>query len=196
MQVVERPIKSARIDDPHRGSYNQNIKGIRVNCTCKKNVDVETLKLAVAFELYLEGYDTVVFNRTVKSGDNRVRVHVFARDTLGSCVAVYCIHRPEQAGQEHLQSVVCTIVDGVGDDCQIAIAIPINLMAAVSEIAEHVYRIYMVDEDGRVWLHDPSRHFSTNRLGGEMKAVNQSVEVHHPAKMQRLALDERIQYVV
>ena len=194
--MVERPIKSARIDDPHRGSYNQNIKGIRVNCTCKKNVDVETLKLAVAFELYLEGYDTVVFNRTVKSGDNRVRVHVFARDTLGSCVAVYCIHRPEQAGQEHLQSVVCTIVDGVGDDCRIAIAIPINLMYVVNEVAEHVYRIYMVDENGRVWIHDPSRQFNINCLRGKMKVADRSVVEHPPAKMRRLTLAERVQYVV
>ena len=161
-----------------------------------KHITLETMKLSVALDLCLEGYDSVMFNRCIKAGRKHVRVHVFAEDTVGSRVAVYCIRRPEQAGRNHLHDMVCTIVDGLGDDCQIAIAIPINLMAAVSEIAEHVYRIYMVDEDGRVWLHDPSRHFSTNRLGGEMKAVNQSVEVHHPAKMQRLALDERIQYVV
>lgn len=193
--MVEKPIKSAGLDSSHRGRCHQNSGRRIVNRTCRKSVDVETMKLAVAFELYLEGYDTIVFNRTVKKGNNRVRIHVFAKDTVGSRVAVYCIHRPEQAGRNHLQDVVYTIVDGLGDDCQIAIAVPINLMDVVNEAAEHVYRIYMVDENGRVWIHDPSRHFSINRLSEEMKAACRSAG-HYLDKMQRLMSGERVQYVV
>ena len=153
------------------------------------------MKLSVALDLCLEGYDSVMFTRCIKAGRKHVRVHVFAEDTLGSRVAVYCIHRPEQAGRNHLQDVVYTIVDGLGDDCQIAIAIPINLMDVVNGVAEHVYRIYMVDENGRVWVHDPSRHFSVNRLGGEVKAACRSAG-HYPDKKRRLVPAERTQYVV
>jgi len=160
-----------------------------------KHITLETMKLSVALDLCLEGYDIVMFNRCIKTGRKHVRVHVFAEDTVGLRVAVYCIHRPEQAGRDHLQDVVYTIVDGLGDDCQIAIAIPINLMDVVNGVAEHVYRIYMVDENGRVWVHDPSRHFSINRLGGEVKVACRSAG-HYPDKKRRLVPAERTQYVV
>jgi hypothetical protein len=161
-----------------------------------KHITLETMKLSVALDLCLEGYDSVMFNRCIKAGRKHVRVHVFAEDTVGSRVAVYCIRRPEQAGRNHLHDMVCTIVDGLGDDCQIAIAIPINLMYVVNEVAEHVYRIYMVDENGRVWIHDPSRQFNINCLRGKMKVADRSVVEHPPAKMRRLTLAERVQYVV
>jgi hypothetical protein len=131
----------------------------------KGSITLETMKLAVALELCLDGYDNVTFNKVVEYGSERVYIHVFAEDTLGSKVAVYCVGRIEQAMRDNLANVVYAIAESVGEDCQIAIAIPFNLMNMVDEIADVVYRIYLIDSAGRVWVHDPSRHFSINRTG-------------------------------
>jgi hypothetical protein len=156
---------------------------------------MEVMKLSVALNLCLEGYDEVTFNKRFGTGSRQVCVHVFAEDTVGSKVAVYCISRTELAKRDSLVDVVYRIADYVDGDCQIAVAIPLRLLNMVHEIKDVVYRIYMVDEDGRVWVHDPSRHFGVSRLRAEVKDTYRSAG-HYSVKMQRLTPCERIQYVV
>ncbi len=121
---------------------------------------VEAMKLAVALDLCLEGYDEVTFNKRFSGGDVDVCVHVFAEDAVGSKVAVYCVGGAELSKRDKLADVVYQIADCVGEECQIAIAIPLRLLNLVDEVKDVVYRIYMVDEGGRLWVHDPSKHFS------------------------------------
>jgi hypothetical protein len=156
---------------------------------------MEVTKLSVALDLYLDGYDEITFNRWFGEGGEQVCVHVFAEDSGGSKVAVYCVSRAEMAKRDKLASVVHRIMECIGDDCQIAVAIPLRLMSVVHEVKDTVYRIYMVDECGRVWIHDPSRHFSVNRSRVEMEGAFKTGE-HRPAKVQGLILDNGIKHVV
>jgi hypothetical protein len=163
----------------------------------KRRITLETLKLAVALELCLDGYDNVTFNKVIECGSGRVCVHVFAEDAIGSKVAVYCVGRIEEAMGDNLANVVYTITESIGDDCQVAIAIPIDLMNIVDKIADVIYRIYLIDSAGRVWIHDPSRHFSINRTR-KLFRLKQKPEREnwHPIDANNSVYVKKAQYIV
>jgi len=176
----------------------EELKGNPTSKTFRKpdrRIMLETMKLAVALELCLDGYDNVTFNKVIECGSERVCVHVLAEDTLGSKVAVYCVGRIEQAMRDNLANVVYTIAESIGEDCQIAIAIPIDLMNIVDEIADVVYRIYLIDSAGRVWIHDPSRHFSINRTG-KLFRLKQKPERKNWRPIDANNSVKRVQYIV
>ena len=163
----------------------------------KGRITLETLKLATALELWLDGYDNIAFNKMIGRGNKRVCIHVYAEDTMGSKVAICCVGRSEQAKRDNLADVVYMITESIGEDCQIAITIPINLMDMVDEIADVVYRIYMIDSAGRVWIHDTSRHFSFNRIRNLPRFL-QKPEMGNwrPADARNSTLHKNVQYVI
>jgi len=133
-------------------------KGSRATTAARSSQQIsEGMKLAVALQLKVEGYESVVFNKVVKVGGKSVVIDVFAEDCLGSMVAVYCVNRTDKAEEGHLNDVACTILDGLGEECLIAFAYPLRLVGLVRNAIGLANRIYMVDDEGRVWRHDPGR---------------------------------------
>jgi hypothetical protein len=122
------------------------------------------MKLAVALQLKIEGYETLVFNKIVKAGSRSVAVDVFAEDCLGSRVAVYCVFRADEAEEGHLNDVACAILDGFGEDCLIAIAFPLRLIDLVRNAIGIANWIYLVDYYGRIWRHDPNIPYRSTSL--------------------------------
>lgn len=116
----------------------------------------ETMKLAIGLQLRVDGYETVVFNKDVKAGSKSVVVDVFAEDCLGNMIAVYCVTRADKAEEKHLNDVACAILDGLGEECLIAFAYPLRFIKLVKNAIGLANRIYLVDNYGRIWCHDPS----------------------------------------
>lgn len=133
-------------------------KGRKANTTARSSRHIsEGMKLAVALQLRVEGYEHVVFNNVVKVWGKSVVVDVFAEDCLGSMVAVYCVNRADEAEEGHLNDVALTILEGLGEECLIAFAYPLRLVGLVRSAIGLANRIYMIDDEGRVWRHDPGR---------------------------------------
>lgn len=119
----------------------------------KTELSATTLKLAVALQLKIEGYETVVFNKDIKTGSKSVVLDVFGEDYVGSTIAVYCVTKAKKAEERHLNDVACAILDGLGEDCLIAFAYPLKLISLVRNAIGLANRIYLIDGEGRVWCH-------------------------------------------
>lgn len=120
----------------------------------------ESARLAIALQLKIEGFEIVVFNRAVEAGENSIIVDVFAEDCLGSRMAVYCISSAKEAEEGYLNDVACSILDEFGEDCLIAFAYPLRLIRFVGNAIGLANRIYLIDDEGRVWLHEPLRLYA------------------------------------
>jgi len=118
----------------------------------RPTLTLSQIKLAVALELRAEGFETVVFDRVVEFGGQRVRVHVLCEDEDGFCLAVYCVNRAELMKVERVFEVV-NIMSRCGYD--VAIAFPLTLLERAAEIIGMTNRVFMVDSEGRVWIHYP-----------------------------------------
>ena len=114
----------------------------------KKN----SLQLAVGLELRLDGYN-VTFDKVIRGVRERVCVDIFAEDELGVRIAVCCAENANVVDQR-LESLLNVIVERYGADCEVAVAVPATMMDLVDELLKYVFKVYMVDRCGRVWLYD------------------------------------------
>jgi hypothetical protein len=114
----------------------------------KKN----SLQLAVGLELRLDGYN-VTFDKVIRGVHERVCVDIFAEDEFEARIAVCCAEKTNVLNQR-LKSLLNVIVESHGADCEVAVAIPVTMMDLVDELLKYVFKVYMVDFCGRVWLYD------------------------------------------
>ncbi|MGB9959863.1 MAG: hypothetical protein ACPLKQ_05020 [Candidatus Bathyarchaeales archaeon] len=110
------------------------------------------LKLAIALELKAEGYSAIIFDKVIETKKGKVRVHVFGEDTLG-VLAVVCINRLEQLNLSSLVDSVEGIQQVLGEDGDVAIAMPMHLINKADDIFGITGKVYLVDNAFRVWTH-------------------------------------------
>jgi len=129
----------------------------RVASEGKKRIGIKALKLAVALSLKLDGYDIVEFDKLIEFGGQKIRIGIFAEDFIGCRIAVWCISRASDLKSNRMALALDLMGKALGEDCTVAVAIPISLINYVDELIGLTYRIYRVDETGKVWLHDAGR---------------------------------------
>jgi len=115
---------------------------------------VDKLKLYIAMELKSEGFSTVVFDKLIDAHGWKVKVHVYCEDELGLCVAIYCVNSPRQVKPKEISGIVELIRQNV-EGCEVALAFPMALLPKAKVLIGLTSRVYMLDEDGRVWVHYP-----------------------------------------
>jgi|GEM_PF-2698208 len=121
------------------------------------------LKLAIALELKLEGYTYITFDKVVDIDYAKARVHVLAEDELGLSLAVICINRSENLDPNTLLDLVSDVQRKLGEDCEVAIAIPLALLDKAADVFGFTPRMFMVDNKFRVWVHY-GRHGVTDEI--------------------------------
>ncbi|MBC7130919.1 hypothetical protein H5T51_06860 [Candidatus Bathyarchaeota archaeon] len=82
-----------------------------------------------------------------------VRVHVLAEDHLGSRVAVYCLRDSGEVNSGKIVEILDSIESYFFGDCTLAVAIPYHLMHLTAIISRLACRIYVIDAEGKVWIH-------------------------------------------
>jgi hypothetical protein len=112
------------------------------------------LKLAIAMELRFEGYNKILFDRIVEVDGQKIQIHVYCEDPLESRVAVYCVNRADQIRPNNIMDIVDLIERGV-DDCDVALAFPLSLLPKAKILIGLTRKVYLLDDDGRVWVHYP-----------------------------------------
>jgi len=117
------------------------------------SISKNALKLAAALELRSEGYSRISFDRPIESCVGKVRIHVLGEDELGLRMAVYCINREHELDPNEVLDIVTAIQQNIGDDGDVAIAIPINLLDKAREIFGFTPRVFLIDYEMRVWVH-------------------------------------------
>lgn len=121
------------------------------------NVDfsltMNQLKLSIALELRSEGFNKVFFDREVEAFGRKVKVHVLAEDELGGCLAVICVNRVGGLDPVSLSDAVEVVQRALGEDADVAIAMPINLLNKAKEIFGITRKMFLVDGELRVWTH-------------------------------------------
>jgi len=118
----------------------------------KSSLTLSQIKLSVALELKAEGYENVFFDEVVEFKGRRAKAHVFCEDEDGFCLAVYCINRADLIRVDKVFEVVDIISRG---GYEAALAFPLNLLNKATEVIGLTRRVFMVDQDGRVWVHYP-----------------------------------------
>ncbi|MEM3551177.1 MAG: hypothetical protein QXN87_05475 [Candidatus Bathyarchaeia archaeon] len=131
------------------------IKTLKEEFTKKlsKSMSKNAIKLAVAFSVRQEGYANIQFDKSLEFGSQKMRIHVLAKDAIGLKVAVYCVNRERELNPNELMDIVTAIQHEVGDDGDVAIAIPINLLDKAKDIFGLTPRVFLVDYDMRVWTY-------------------------------------------
>lgn len=122
--------------------------------TKNSRIHLSAMKLSVAIELYFEGYTKVSFDRILMYGNRKVRVHVLAEDEVGLKVAAYCVNRINNVVSMEVSAVIDAFDRVFCDDCEVVIAIPLNLLSKAEDIIGLTGRIFAVDDDGRLWIHN------------------------------------------
>jgi hypothetical protein len=129
----------------------------------KNNISISQLKLAVALELKAEGYDTIIFDRVISAHGRKMKVHVYCEDEVGTRIAVLCLNKSEDLKPGEVFETVEFIESHI-EDCRVALALPIALLPRACEIIGLTGRVYLVDFEGRVWVHDHHRRPHTEIL--------------------------------
>jgi len=127
------------------------------------NISISQLKLAVALELSVEGYDTIVFDRIISAHGRKMKVHVYCEDEIGTRVAVLCLNKSEELKPSEVFEAIEFIESHI-EDCRVALALPIALLPRAGDIIGLTGRVYLVDFEGRVWVHDHHRRPRTEIL--------------------------------
>jgi hypothetical protein len=127
------------------------------------STSLDTLKLSVALELKLEGYTHIAFDKVIDINSTKARVHVLAEDELGLSLAVICINRPGNLDPNALLDLVSVLQRKLGEDCEVAVAIPLTLLNKAADIYGLTPRIFLVDDRLRVWIHS-CRHGITDAI--------------------------------
>lgn len=118
-----------------------------------KDMPLASLKLAVALELKAEGYKHIKFDKIVESNCSKVKIHVLGEDELGIRLAVLCINRLEGLNISGLTEAVEVVQRAIGEDGDVAIAIPIVLLEKANDIFDVTDRVFLVDTEYRVWTY-------------------------------------------
>lgn len=160
------------------------------------SANAETLKLAVAVQLSSEGYERIVFNKIIKARNEHVRIHILAEDILGDRVAVKCILMPEQATEERLNEFTCNIMDAFGENCTIALAIPMELINVVDKARYYAHKIYMIDYEGHVWTTDTRRKVATEPSVGSLLETNKETNEVAENQAKSAVAIEKAGYIV
>jgi hypothetical protein len=126
-------------------------------------IPLSELKLSVALELKLEGYDHITFDKVIDINSTKAWVHVLAEDELGLSLAVICINRPGNLDPNALLDLVSAVQRKLGEDCEVAVAIPLTLLNKAADIYGLTPRIFLVDDKLRVWIHS-CRHGITDAI--------------------------------
>ncbi|MEM1542973.1 MAG: hypothetical protein QXV82_10120 [Ignisphaera sp.] len=143
---------------------NSSAKSMKTNLRSKRVIKtdytfgINQIKLAVATELRLEGYSTIIFDKIIEGCGRKVRIHVYCEDDLGMGEAVYCVNETHGMNLEEVSDVIKLIKAGLAKDevdCTVSLAFPLSLLRKASALIRLVPKVYMVDEDGRVWVHYP-----------------------------------------
>lgn len=145
--------------------YQTKSASCKKKCGMKRSklqptLTIDQIKLGVAFELKCEGYDYIVFDRIVECNGRRIRVHVYCEDEFGSRLAVYCINKVAHMDPGAVFTIINSIRESI-DDCEVALAFPVNMLRRASQIIGLAAKVFAVDEDDRVWIHYP---FEDTRL--------------------------------
>jgi len=130
------------------------------------SISKNALKLAAALELRSEGYSRISFDRPIESCVGKVRIHVLGEDELGLRMAVYCINREHELDPNEVLDIVTAIQQSIGDDGDVAIAIPITLLNKAEEIFGMTPKVFLVDAGMRVWVY--------THLGGVTRMLKRS----------------------
>ena len=139
-----------------KGSVKRLIKNAcRVNR--KEGMSLNSIKLAVNLELKLEGLTYICFDSVVDANGTKVPVNVFAEDELSMCVPMWCVTEASEMRQDRLAIAFDLIGRRLSEDCAIAVAIPLSLIGKVDGLTGFTYRIYIMDDAGKVWVHDAGR---------------------------------------
>ncbi|MGB9959694.1 MAG: hypothetical protein ACPLKQ_04140 [Candidatus Bathyarchaeales archaeon] len=117
------------------------------------SITMNQLKLCIALELKSEGFDKVFFDRGVEALGRKVRVHVLAEDELGECLAVICVNRVGGLDPLGLSDAVEVVQRALGENGDVAIAIPVSLLNKAKEIFGIARKMFLVDRELRVWTH-------------------------------------------
>jgi len=131
-----------------------DVRGGKANSTLTMN----QLKLSVAMELRLEGYGSIVFDKMVEVCGRRARIHVYYEDDVHVGEAVYCINNPRRVNPKEVFEVLEIIRTWLARnsiDCVVSLAFPLSLLPKVKALIGLTPKVYMVDEEGRVWIHHP-----------------------------------------
>jgi len=132
-------------------------------------ISKNALKLAAALELRSEGYSRISFDRPIESCIGKVYIHVLGEDALGFRIAIYCINKAQELNPNRVLDIVTEIQQDIGDDGDVAIAIPINLLDKAKEIFGFTPRVFLIDHEMRVWVHSRAsgvtQMFKQNGLG-------------------------------
>jgi len=161
------------------------------------------IKLAVALQLRSEGYDEIAFDKPIDTCVGRVYIHVLAEDPLELKVAVYCINKVEEINPNRLLDIVTAIQQIIGDDGDVAIAMPINLLSKAGQIFGMTPRVFLVDYEMRVWVYTHYHSGVTRALKRdllEMKGQEGGLDEDEGQQQETPCLDAakacNIEYVV
>jgi len=143
---------------PHKSNRMQGAHAEEVNNMSKcsiagRNIPLTSIKLNVALELKAEGYTHIEFDRVVELNDLKTKIHVFGEDELGVRLAVLCINKPEKLDVGVLADAVEAIQRVIGEEGDVALAIPIGLLEKSRDIFGITNRVFLVDWENRVWSH-------------------------------------------
>lgn len=147
------------------------------------------LKLAIATELKSEGYNIVMFDKPIEACGRRTIAHVYCEDNLRLRIAVYCINRPSQVRPDEILDTIELIKNSV-EDCDVALAFPLALLPKARVLIGLTSRVYILDDDGRVWVHYPLNGMHGNvawaplghidpKLDEDSEAPSSSIEATH-----------------
>ncbi|MCX8153614.1 MAG: hypothetical protein N3E52_04180 [Candidatus Bathyarchaeota archaeon] len=122
-------------------------------CSMGLSPTMTQLKLSIAMELRSEGYSKVFFDKVIEAFGRKARVHVLAEDELGCSLAVICMNKPGELDLGGLSDAVEVVQRSLGEDGEVAIAIPVGLLGKARKIFGITRKVFLVDEELRVWTH-------------------------------------------
>jgi hypothetical protein len=144
------------------------------------HISKNALKLAAALELRSEGYSRISFDKPIESCLGKVYIHVLGEDALGFRMAIYCINKAQELNPNRVLDIVTEIQQDIGDDGDVVIAIPINLLDKAKEIFGFTPRVFLIDYEMRVWVHSRAsgvtQMFKQNWLGTNGLEVSDEIE--------------------
>jgi hypothetical protein len=129
-----------------------------------KVVSLNMMRVAAAIELRYEGYDKIEFDRVIEYGNYKARVHIVGEDPLGIVTAIYCINRREALDPNRVMDVINLIEVVLGDECEVVLAIPLELIDDARDIIGITRRTFLIDKCGRVWVHSTYRWLKPGNL--------------------------------
>jgi hypothetical protein len=118
-----------------------------------KVMSLNMMRAVAAIELRYEGYDKIEFDKIIEYSNYKACVHVVGEDPLGIVTAIYCINRREALNPNRIMDVISLIEAAMGDECEVVLAIPLELIDDARDIIGITKRTFLIDRCGRVWVY-------------------------------------------